>query len=128
MQPISYNGAYNAASSNPVSVMGDESELALTIDPVSPEVSLHQLRSVVAELFTALKDQLYDDYMIRLRSPVGIYLVGWFDKAKWDSKDDRRRRTPDCTLQEVQERLDAQAAAIPAGFLVRSIVIDCHAP
>jgi AraC family transcriptional regulator len=60
MHPISYNGAYNAASSNPVSVLGDESELALAIDPVSPEVSLHQLRSVVAELFTALKESLSD--------------------------------------------------------------------
>src|SRR5882757_11575998 len=56
MQPISYN----AAASNPASVMGDESELALTIDPVSPEVSLHQLRSVVAELFTALYESLSD--------------------------------------------------------------------
>lgn len=60
MEPISSNGAYNAAASNPVGVMGNESEPALTIEPVSPEVSLHQLRSVVAELFTALKESLSD--------------------------------------------------------------------
>jgi hypothetical protein len=79
-------------------------------------------------LFTALKDKLYDDYMIRVRAPVGIYLVGWFDKAKWDAKDHRKRQVPDCTLQEAQNRLDAQAATIPAGFLIRPVVIDCHAP
>jgi hypothetical protein len=79
-------------------------------------------------LFTALKDQLYDDYMLRIRAPVGIYLVGWFDKAKWDSKDQRRRHAPNCTLQEAQDRLDAQASAIPAGFTVRPLVLDCHAP
>ena len=79
-------------------------------------------------LFTALKDQLYDDYMIRLRAPVGIYLDGWFDKAKWDAKDHRKRQAPDCTLQEAQDRLDTMAATVPAGFLVRPVVIDCHAP
>jgi hypothetical protein len=81
-----------------------------------------------AALFAALNDQLYSDYMIRLRAPVGIYLVGWFDKAKWDRGDSRRRQAPDCTMQEAQDRLDAQATTIPAGFLVRSVVVDCHAP
>jgi hypothetical protein len=79
-------------------------------------------------LFTALKDQLYDDYMLKTGAPVGIYLVGWFDKAKWDPDDRRRRDAPDCTLREAQDRLDAQAAMIPAGLMVRSVVIDCHAP
>jgi predicted NACHT family NTPase len=79
-------------------------------------------------LFTALKDQLYNDYMLKIHAPVGIYLVGWFDKAKWDSNDRRRRDAPDCTLREAQCRLDDQAAMIPAGFLVRSVVVDCHAP
>jgi hypothetical protein len=81
-----------------------------------------------AALFTALRDQLYDDYMVRLHAPVGIYLVGWFDKLKWDPEDYRRRRSPNCTLREARDRLDAQAAAIPAGFVVRSVVVDCHAP
>lgn len=36
------------------------------------------------QLFTALETQLYRDYMLRLQAPVGIYLVGWFDKPKWD--------------------------------------------
>jgi len=80
------------------------------------------------ELFTALEAQLYCDYMVPLRAPVGIYLVGWFDKPKWDPTDDRRRRTPNCTLLEAQERLDAQSEAIPAEFSVQALVLDCHAP
>jgi hypothetical protein len=79
-------------------------------------------------LFSALRDQLYGDYMVTLRAPVGIYLVGWFDKSKWDSKDRRRRQTPDLTLQQAQAQLDGEAAAIPLGYLVRAVVVDCHAP
>jgi hypothetical protein len=81
-----------------------------------------------AELFTALEEQLYRDYLVRLQAPVGIYLVGWFDKPKWDPTDDRWRRTLNCTLLDVQVRLDAQAQAIPAGFSVQALVLDCHAP
>jgi hypothetical protein len=80
-----------------------------------------------AALFTALKDQLYEEYLVRLRAPVGIYLVGWFDKVKWDTGDSRRAATPNATIHEVQTQLDAQADAIPAGFLVRAVVLDCHA-
>lgn len=80
------------------------------------------------ELFNALEAQLYRDYMVRLQAPVGIYLVGWFDKPKWDQTDDRRRRTPNCTLLEAQALLDAQAQALPAGSLVQALVLDCHAP
>ena len=79
-------------------------------------------------LFSALSDQLYGDYMVTLRAPVGIYLVGWFDKAKWDPADRKKRQAPDLTLQEAQSRLDSEAAAIPQGYLVRAVVIDCHAP
>ena len=66
--------------------------------------------------------------MVTLRAPVGIYLVGWFDKSKWDIKDRRRSQAPDLTPQEAQSRLDKEAAAIPEGYLVRAVVMDCHAP
>jgi hypothetical protein len=79
-------------------------------------------------LFGALNDQLYADYMMTLRAPVGIYLVGWFDKAKWDPDDRRRRQAPDLSIADAQQRLDAQAAVIPQGYLVKAVVIDCHAP
>jgi hypothetical protein len=80
------------------------------------------------ELFTALEAQLYRAYMVRLQAPVGIYLVGWFDKPKWDPTDDRQRRMPTCTMLDAQVRLDEQALAIPAGFSVQALVLDCHAP
>jgi hypothetical protein len=81
-----------------------------------------------AELLTAMKTQLVDDYMARRAAPAGVYLVGWFDKAKWDASDPRRARTPDLTLNEVQSALDAQAAAQSAAFTVDAVVLDCHAP
>jgi hypothetical protein len=81
-----------------------------------------------AELLTAIKSQLVDDYLVRLAAPVGIYLVGWFDKAKWNPEDYRCRRTPDWPLDEAQSRLDQEAAGLPQAFLVRSVVLDCHAP
>jgi hypothetical protein len=77
-------------------------------------------------LFTALNEQLYREYMVRLQAPVGVYLVGWFDREKWDPEDSRLRNVPDCTLFEAQARLDEQAAAIPAGFIVKAVVLDCH--
>ena len=42
-----------------------------------------------AGLFTAIETQLRDDYLERLGAPLGIYLVGWFDKVKWDVSDNR---------------------------------------
>jgi hypothetical protein len=79
-------------------------------------------------LYTDLKDQLYGDYMMRLQVAIGIYLVAWFDKAKWDSRDYRRRQAPDLTPLQAQEQLEAEAASVPAGYSVKPIVIDCHAP
>lgn len=79
-------------------------------------------------LFTSLTKQLFSDYMARLAAPVGVYLVGWFDKTKWDVADNRRRTTPEITLQAAQDRLDYEAAAIPSGYIVRPVVIDCHLP
>jgi hypothetical protein len=79
-----------------------------------------------AGLLTALRSQLYADYLVRLRAPIGIYMVGWFDKVKWDPKDPRKAATPNCSLQEIQERLDTQADAVPVGFTVRAVVLDCH--
>ena len=79
-------------------------------------------------LLSSLKDQLHDDYMTRLGAPVGIYLVGWFDKAKWDSADQRRGATPDISRADAQLQFDSQAAALPQGSDVRAVVLDCHLP
>jgi hypothetical protein len=81
-----------------------------------------------AELLTAMRTQLVEDYLVRLATSAGIYLVGWFDKRKWDPTDSRRAKTPDWTHEETQSQLDVQAAAQPEAFSVRAVVLDCHAP
>ncbi len=81
-----------------------------------------------AELFTAMETQLRDDYLKRLGAPLGIYLVGWFDKANWDESDGRRKRTPSLGLTEVREALEKKAAECADGYLIRAVVLDCHAP
>ncbi|WP_156971161.1 NACHT domain-containing protein [Beijerinckia mobilis] len=80
------------------------------------------------ELFTAIEGQLFREYMVRLRAQVGLYLVGWFDTAKWDSKDSRLKRVPTMTIEEAKVRLDRQAAELPEGFIVRPVIIDCRVP
>jgi hypothetical protein len=54
------------------------------------------------ELFTSLEEQLFRDYMIRLRGLAGVYLVGWFDTEKWDPEDSRRNRVPRISVEEAQ--------------------------
>lgn len=80
------------------------------------------------ELRIAMKIQLVDDYLMRLAAPVGIYLVGWFDKLKWDDTDYRRSDTPDWSVKQAQDHLDEQAGLLPTTFIVKAVVLDCHAP
>jgi hypothetical protein len=80
------------------------------------------------DLFTALEEQLFRDYMIRLRALTGIYLVGWFDAEKWDPEDSRRDRVPKIPIDEAKAQLDKQAAALPDGFIVRPVILECHVP
>jgi hypothetical protein len=80
------------------------------------------------ELFTALEQQLFREYMIRLRAQAGIYLVGWFESAKWDTEDGRRDRVPKITIEDAKRQLNAQGAALPEGFVVRPVVLECHVP
>jgi hypothetical protein len=80
------------------------------------------------ELLKAIKTQLVDDYLVRLAAPVGIYMVGWFDKAKWDATDSRKAGTPDWSIEEVLRRLNEEVAALPQAFILRAVVLDCHAP
>ena len=79
-------------------------------------------------LFTAIESQLRDDYLKRLGAPLGIYLVGWFDKAKWDVSDNRRKRAPAMGIVETRRLLDEKAAELSEGYNIRAIVLDCQAP
>jgi hypothetical protein len=78
------------------------------------------------ELFTAIETQLRDDYLARLGAPLGIYLVGWFDKSKWDKKDGRKKRSPSIDLREARRILDEKAAKLSKGYTIRAVVLDCH--
>jgi hypothetical protein len=80
------------------------------------------------ELFTALREQLFLEYIIPLRAQVGIYLVSWFDTDKWDEEDTRRDRVPRMTIEDAIGQLEAQAGALPDGFIVRPVVLECHVP
>jgi hypothetical protein len=81
-----------------------------------------------AELSTAMQSQLRDGYLTRLAAPVGIYLVGWFDQRSWDPEDGRRAQSPPWDAAAAQRELDKQAKELSNGFIVRAVVLDCHAP
>jgi hypothetical protein len=66
----------------------------------------------------AMKTQLVDDYLLRLAAPIGIYLVGWFDKRKWDPGDRRRGRTPGCTAAPRRDCRDVATSVHRAGCCV----------
>lgn len=80
------------------------------------------------ELFTAIDEQLFRDYMVRLRSQTGIYLVGWFETDKWDTTDYRRGKVPKMSVPDVKAELEKQAARLPDGIIVHPVVIECRAP
>jgi hypothetical protein len=80
------------------------------------------------ELFMALEEQLFRNYMIPLHAQTGIYLVGWFDTEKWDPDDSRRDRVPKMSIDKATAALDRQAAALPEGFIVRPVVLKAWCP
>ena len=61
------------------------------------------------ELDTAMKTQLLDRYLRENQCNDGLYLVGWFDCEQWDDTDERKKKTPQQTLQEAREQFDSQA-------------------
>jgi hypothetical protein len=110
----------------------------IRVDAVSrnSEAGLHDKITAVIEtkgcwnpqLMTAMETQLRNNYLTRLGVPVGIYLVGWFDKPKWDPADGRKAKSPSWSAAGAQRRLDAVAAGLPAGFDIRVVVLDFRAP
>ena len=100
-----------------------------TGEPIDPITAVIEAKGCWNdELFTALESQLVQRYMVQLGASVGVYLVGWFDTASWDPKDSRRRDVPKRPVDEVRQELDAQAAGVPEGFLVRSVVMEIGSP
>ena len=81
-----------------------------------------------AELSSALDTQLYQRYLVPLGAPVGVYLVGMFDKAGWDGKDPKKRKAPDFTKGELMRALSQQASLLPAAYSVAPFILDLKSP
>jgi hypothetical protein len=81
------------------------------------------------ELFTAMETQLLDRYLKDNRCQSGIYLVGWFSCAKWDSGDSRKTQCPSMSMNDARARLEQQANELSKGtYDVRTYVLDCSLP
>jgi hypothetical protein len=81
-----------------------------------------------AELSSALDTQLYQRYLVPLGAPVGVYLVGMFDKVEWDDKDPKKRKAPDFTKDELMRGLSQQASLLPAAYSVAPFILDLKSP
>ncbi len=42
----------------------------------------------------------------------------------WDDQDERKHRAPQMSIEEVQKRLDEQAALTPQKVMVKAIVLN----
>jgi hypothetical protein len=78
------------------------------------------------DLESALERQLVERYMRdNLDCNVGIYLVGWFGKSRWDDRDSRKKKCRKCSIDEARNHFRAQAIDIPIiKGNVRSVVLD----
>ncbi|MYV97261.1 ATP-binding protein [Streptomyces sp. SID3343] len=77
-------------------------------------------------LFTAMHDQLVNDYLPHHGTPHGIYLVGDFPLKGWDDSDRNLNRARANRPATMKARLDQQAAELNAthGVDVTPIVLD----
>ncbi|MFI5779592.1 NACHT domain-containing protein [Nocardia sp. NPDC051570] len=78
-----------------------------------------------AELYTALKEQLADRYMRDMHTRLGVYIVLWFDKDSWSTKDNRRRNVINLDLGDLRNELEKQARALDSrGNNIRVVILD----
>ena len=62
-----------------------------------------------AELMTAMRTQLADDYLIPEKLRHGIYVTAWFDTELWNDPDDSRRRE----ARSPEPELDRRRVGLP---------------
>jgi len=103
------------------------------VDAVNPHGEYPERLSVIievkgcwnAEVLNAMKHQLVDRYLADNKSPFGLYVVGWYVCDQWDSEDQRRRRTPNKTLAEFRQQMEAQARELSEqGRMVRAYTLN----
>jgi hypothetical protein len=82
-----------------------------------------------AELMTAMRTQLADDYLIPERLRHGIYVTAWYDNALWNDPDDRYLEARSRDQGETTAELATQAETLRGlGLDVRSVVVYIPRP
>jgi hypothetical protein len=83
------------------------------------------------KLFTGMKDQLADRYMKNNQCRHGLYLVGWFNCAKWhpDGRRKQLKKAREMTITQAQSEFDGQAAALSTDATkIEALVLDTSLP
>ena len=77
------------------------------------------------KLKTAMKSQLVDRYMKDNACRHGLYVVGWFTCAQWDSGDYRLQKTPSWQISETRQFFEQQSRELSNGGVeVVSVVLN----
>ena len=76
-------------------------------------------------VYTSMKDQLVDRYLIDNACHHGLYVVGCFSAKNWDDSDSRKRKARSRTAAKVSATLAEQAHKLSQeGVRVKPLVID----
>jgi hypothetical protein len=106
---------------------------AIVIDPRNQQFD--KLTTIVEvkgcwnkSLFTAMKDQLRDKYLVDNHCDYGLYLVAWFNCVEWDGSDKRRStafaQCPD--IIKLKQQLASQALELSInGKHIIPLVLNC---
>jgi hypothetical protein len=78
-----------------------------------------------AKLDSAIENQLVGRYLKDNSCQHGIYLVGWYRCAQWDSSDRRSSKCRYSTIDGLRKSLSAKASSLSAdGMSIRSVVLN----
>jgi hypothetical protein len=112
---------------------GEHTDIHVTaIIPGVGEDTLEQVRVIVEakgcwhqDLRNAMQTQLVERYLKDNECQHGIYLVGWYDCAKWDDADGRKKRMPKWSREEAAQFFERQAQELSTADLrIRAVVLN----
>lgn len=79
------------------------------------------------DIEVAMENQLRDRYLKDNQSRFGLYVIGWFTCAQWDSRDYRLKDCPSFTLEEAKCRFEKQASNLSVGgYELRAYILDAR--